>query len=613
MCGIVGYTGTGDAKAVIIEGLKKLEYRGYDSAGLALQIEETLVVTKAAGSVAALENAMLNSPGSAVAGIGHTRWATHGRPTDENAHPHSSCCGEIALVHNGIIENYRSLRQKLQDAGDKHKFTSETDTEILAHLIEDNYSGDLFEAVRSALKGVKGSYALVVLSSREPGRIVCARQDSPLVIGLGNSENLVASDIPALLAHTRRTIVLEDGEFASVTSEKVEVFDATGQPVDKDVLEITWDIEAAEKSGYEHFMLKEIMEQPAAVKETMRQRIDLAKKRVDLAELGFDPEELKKLDKIYLVACGTAYHAGLLGKAIIEKLAGIPVEVDVASEFRYREPLLAKNQLAVVISQSGETADTLAALRLARRSGLKALAVTNVVGSSVSREADHVFYTWAGPEIAVASTKAYLTQLIALYLLAIYIGEVRGYLEPKLAAELIAGLNQLPDLLKEILAESSVSKLKDYCHHLSKWESAFFVGRNLDYPVAMEGALKLKEISYIHAEAYAAGELKHGPLALIVEGIPVIALATQSAVLDKTLSNIQEVNARGGAVFAITQVGFEDVARQVDSVFYLPQVNDILAPVLSAVPTQLIAYYAAIARGGSVDKPRNLAKSVTVE
>jgi glutamine---fructose-6-phosphate transaminase (isomerizing) len=613
MCGIVGYTGTGDARAVIIEGLKKLEYRGYDSAGLALQVENTLAVTKAAGSVAALENILGKAPGSAVTGVGHTRWATHGRPTDENAHPHSSCCGEIALVHNGIIENYRSLRQELQAANSNHKFTSETDTEILAHLIEENYADDLLEAVRSALKGVKGSYALVVLSSREPGRIVCARQDSPLVIGLGSGENLIASDIPALLAHTRRTIVLEDGEFASITPDKVEVFDSTGQPVDKDVLEVTWDIEAAEKSGYEHFMLKEIMEQPAAVKETMRQRIDPVKGCVDLTELGFDAEDLKKIDKIYIVACGTAYHAGLLGKAVIEKLAGIPVEVDVASEFRYREPLMTKNQLAVIISQSGETADTLAALRLARRSGLKALAVTNVVGSSVSREADHVLYTWAGPEIAVASTKAYLTQLIALYLLAIYLGGVRGQIEPQVAAELIADLNQIPEQLKEVLSESSINKLKDYCDHLSKWESAFFVGRNLDYPVAMEGALKLKEISYIHAEAYAAGELKHGPLALIVEGIPVIALATQRAVLDKTLSNIQEVNARGGAVFAITQEGFEDVARQVESVFYLPQVNDLLAPVLSAVPTQLIAYYAAIARGGSVDKPRNLAKSVTVE
>lgn len=612
MCGIVGYAGNKEALAVIIEGLKKLEYRGYDSAGVAFLDVGKLVVVKAAGSVAALEGAMGERSSKIETGIGHTRWATHGRPTDENAHPHQSCSGEIALIHNGIIENYRSIRQRMLDQK-THTFSSETDTEVLVHLIEENYEGDLLKAVRRALKDVKGSYGLVAISSREPGRLVCARQDSPLVIGLGKGENLVASDIPAIIAHTRRALVLEDGEFASVTRDKVEVFDDKGLPVEKDELEITWDIEAAEKGGYDHFMLKEIMEQPAAVKETMRQRINASEGRVDLSELEFAADQIKAFEKIYIVACGTAYHAGLLGKTIIERLTNLTVEVDVASEFRYREPLLKDKQLVIVISQSGETADTLAALRLAREKGVPVLAVTNVVGSSVSREADQVIYTWAGPEIAVASTKAYLTQLIALYLVAIYFGEARGTIAKKDIAEMVKGLNALPAKLKSILTEESVSRLRSYCEHLAKWESAFFIGRNLDYPVAMEGALKLKEISYIHAEAYAAGELKHGPLALIVEGIPVIALATQRAVLDKTLSNIQEVNARGGAVFAITQEGFNDVTKQVEAIFYLPPVDDILAPVLSAVPTQLIAYYAATARGNSVDKPRNLAKSVTVE
>jgi glutamine---fructose-6-phosphate transaminase (isomerizing) len=612
MCGIVGYTGTKEASAVLIDGLKKLEYRGYDSAGIALQQGDQLVISKAAGSVAELETVVGDRYRALKVGIGHTRWATHGRPTDENAHPHSSCCEEIAIVHNGIIENYRFLRQWLTDEAG-HSFRSETDTEVLAHLVEEYYDGDLLEAVRKAVARVEGSYALVALSSREPGRIVCARQDSPLIIGLGEGENLIASDIPALLAHTRNTKVLEDGEFASITAESVEIFNAAGEPIEKELFIITWDIEAAEKGGYEHFMLKEIMEQPAAVKETMRQRIDTAAGRVNLSELDFTTEELSALDKIYIIACGTAYHAGLLGKAVIEKIAGVPVEVEVASEFRYRNPILKENQLAIVISQSGETADTLAALRLARQSGLKVMAITNVVGSSVSREADQVLYTWAGPEIAVASTKAYLTQLIALYLFALYLGEVRGSVDAKLAAELVDGLKSLPEKLHTILAEESLARLRTYCDHLAKWDSAFFVGRNIDYPVAMEGALKLKEISYIHAEAYPAGELKHGPLALIVEGIPVIALATQKSVLDKTLSNIQEVNARGGAVFAITMAGFDDVAKQVENVFYLPPVHETLAPVLGAVPTQLIAYYAALARGSSVDKPRNLAKSVTVE
>ena len=454
MCGIVGYTGKKEACALIIEGLKKLEYRGYDSAGIALQKGGELFVKKAAGAVADLEALLDPDCNKANVGIGHTRWATHGRPTDENAHPHGSCSGEIAVIHNGIIENYRSLRQWLIDEKGHH-FRSETDTEVLAHLIEEYYDGDLLEAVRKAIARVKGSYGLVVLSSFEPGRIVCARQDSPLIIGLGEGENLVASDIPALLAHTRRAMVLEDGDFVSITADKVEICDVEGCLLQRDILEVTWDIEAAEKGGFEHFMLKEIMEQPAAIKETLRQRIDVETGKVDLSELDFAADELANLEKIHIVACGTAYHAGLLGKAVIEKLAAIPVEVDVASEFRYRNPLLKNNQLVIVISQSGETADTLAALRLARQKGLKVLAITNVVGSSVSREADQVLYTWAGPEIAVASTKAYLTQLVALYLWAIYLAEIRGTIKPKLAGELVSGLLALPGQLKTILAEEN--------------------------------------------------------------------------------------------------------------------------------------------------------------
>ncbi len=612
MCGIVGYSGSKAAGKILIDGLKKLEYRGYDSAGLALQGEEGLVINKAAGSVADLEKRMEGQHDSITVGIGHTRWATHGKPTDENAHPHCSCCEDFALVHNGIIENHQSLRSWLTEKGN-HSFTSETDTEVLAHLVEEFYNGDLMAAVRKAVEKVEGSYALVVITSREPGRIVCARQDSPLVVGIGENENFIASDIPALLAHTRKIKVLEDGEFASISAEEINIYDTRGNKTDKEILQVSWDIEAAEKGGYEHFMLKEIMEQPVAVRETMRQRINTAEKAVDLSEIELSGDEIAALEKVHIVACGTAYHAGLVGKTVLEKLASLPVEVDVASEFRYRNPLLGKNDLVIVISQSGETADTLAALRLARHQGLKVLAITNVVGSSVSREADYVMYTWAGPEIAVASTKAYLTQLVSLYLVALHLGAARGVLEKDEIAGLVEGLIALPKHLTAILKEEKVGKLRSYCEHLANWDNAFFVGRNLDYPVAMEGALKLKEISYIHAEAYAAGELKHGPLALIVEGVPVIALATQKPVLDKTLSNIQEVNARGGAVFAITFEGFDAVDDQVESVFYLPLVEEILAPVLSAVPTQLIAYYTALIRGSSIDKPRNLAKSVTVE
>lgn len=610
MCGIVGYTGSKAAFEILIKGLKKLEYRGYDSAGVALQGEGCLKVVKSAGTLFNLANHPAAGSESVTAGIGHTRWATHGPPTNENAHPHTSCCKSFAVVHNGIIENHRALRTRLQELG--HRFRSQTDSEVVAHLLEDCYDGDLLQAVRDALEYVEGSYALAVISSKEEGRLVCARKESPLVIGLGEGENFVASDLPALLPHTRRTYILEDGELASVTPDSVEIYNRRGARVEKDIFQVPWDDVAAEKGGYDHFMLKEIMEQPAAVRDTLRQRVDAD--RVNLDELDFTAEELSRLEKINIVACGTAYHAGMAGKYIIEKLTKLPVEVDLASEFRYRDPLLVGGkQLMIVISQSGETADTMAALRLSKKKGVRVLAITNVVGSSISREADKVLFTWAGPEIAVASTKAFLTQLIALYLLSIWLGGVRGALSSEISKKLIKGLQTLPERLKSLLAAERLHEIRDYARTLSGHENAFFIGRNLDYVTAMEGALKLKELSYIHAEAYAAGELKHGPLALITENIPVIALVTQQDIMDKTMSNIQVVTARGGAVFAVTFEGNTGVAREADKVFYLPPVDDLLSPVLSVVPLQLLAYYTALERGCNVDKPRNLAKSVTVE
>lgn len=611
MCGIVGYAGSGKTRDILVGGLKKLEYRGYDSAGLALLVDDMIRVEKTAGTIEKLENMTAGKKNDSSLGIGHTRWATHGAPTDENSHPHVSCCKSFALVHNGIIENHRELRARLLERG--HQFVSQTDTEVLTHLVEEYYAGDLLGAVQRATAEVKGSYALVVISSREPGKMICARKDSPLIIGLGEKENLVASDIPALLAFTRRVYILEDGEYAVVTAGKAEVVDREGSAVAKEVIEVQWDAVAAEKGGYEHFMLKEIMEQPAAVKDTLRRRIDEKAGRVILDELNFTPGELRKLEKIFIVACGTAYHAGLAARYALEKLAGVSVEVELASEFRYREPLFKENQLVLVVSQSGETADTLAALRLARRNGVRVVAVTNVVGSSAAREAGDVLFTWAGPEVAVASTKAYLTQLIALYLFTIYLAEARESITSELRAELVEELALLPGQLSRVLQEGRLRELRSYSGRLARWEDAFFLGRGMDYAVALEGALKLKEISYIHAEACAAGELKHGTLALITPGIPVIALATQNSVIEKTMSNLQEVKARGGEIFLVTQEEREEMAGLADTVFFIPAVRDILAPVLAAVPLQLIAYYTSAARNCSIDKPRNLAKSVTVE
>ncbi|GGJ00728.1 glutamine--fructose-6-phosphate aminotransferase [Alicyclobacillus cellulosilyticus] len=609
MCGIVGYIGPRDVQPVVVEGLRKLEYRGYDSAGIATVRDGRVFVTKSVGRLQNLEEKLREAGAPAHLGIGHTRWATHGRPSDENAHPHLDCSGRFALVHNGIIENYLSLRAELIARG--HRFRSETDTEVVVHLIEELYDGDLAATMRKVASRIRGAYALVVIAADDPETLVAVRKSSPLVIGLGEGEQFVASDIPAVLAYTRRVYVLDDGEMAVVRRAGVEVFHLDGRPVAKQVLEVTWDPVAAERGGYPHFMLKEIHEQPKAIRDTLIGRIAEGRDGVELAELGWPAGFAENMDRIHIVACGTSWHAGLVGKVWIEQLARVPVDVEIASEYRYRDVLRTPRTLMVVISQSGETADTLAALRAAKEGGYRVLAITNVVGSSVAREADDVIITWAGPEIAVASTKAYTTQLVALLLLAIHLGLARGTLAADKAREMLQALDNLPQLADQVL--DTAPQLAQFAERYKDAHDTFFIGRGLDYAVALEGALKLKEISYIHAEAYAAGELKHGTLALITEGVPVIALATQPHLYEKTMSNIKEVKARDAFVLGMTFVGNEDLAQVVDEVIYLPQTLPVLAPVLAVIPLQLLAYYAAVARGNDVDKPRNLAKSVTVE
>lgn len=609
MCGIVGYIGKQSAYPVLIEGLKKLEYRGYDSAGVALHEENGIKVVKAKGEISALEDKIGNVYPNGNIGIGHTRWATHGAPSDVNAHPHCACSEEFAVVHNGIIENYLTLRHWLEDLG--HSFSSETDTEVLAHLVEHFYEGDILQAVQHSMRELEGSFATVFLCRREDDRLICVRKDSPLIIGLGEDENFVASDVPAVLNYTRRIFILEDGDIAELTPSSVELYSSNGHKLSREIRNINWSAEEAEKGGYPHFMIKEIEEQPRALRETMRARLSEGDTEVDLSELNFSPHEVEDFKKISIVACGTAYHAGLVGKYIMENILRIPVEVDLASEFRYRDPMLDEKTLVIVISQSGETADTLAALRMAKEKGNRVLAITNVLGSSVAREADKVLYTWAGPEIAVASTKAYLTQLLCLNLLTLYLAKRRRVIDAATLQELCRQILELPGQVEKILEQKD--KIEEITRYVAKWEHAFFIGRNIDFAVALEGALKLKEISYIHAEAYASGELKHGTLALIVEGIPVIALATQSSVFEKSMSNIMEVKARSGYVICFTREDKKEIENQVDKTFYLPSTKDILMPLLTVVPLQLLSFYTAVERGCSVDKPRNLAKSVTVE
>ena len=608
MCGIVGFVGKKEASNVLVEGLSKLEYRGYDSAGVAIIEDGKINVKKYKGRLKNLEDKLKEEPLRGTIGIGHTRWATHGEPSDVNSHPHNNGQATISVVHNGIIENYIKLREWLGKKG--YEFFSETDTEVIPNLIDYYYNGDLFEAVTKAVNKLEGSYAIGVISNNEPDKLIAVRKDSPLIVGLGEDEYFIASDIPAVLNHTRDVYLLEDKEFVVITKDGVELKTEDGEKIEKEVYHVTWDAVSAEKGGYEDFMLKEIHEQPKAIKDTLTSRI-VKNEPINIDNIDFTKEDLEKFDRIFIVACGTAYNAGLVGKAAIEKMVKIPVEVDIASEFRYRDPLITEKSLLIVVSQSGETADTLAVLRDAKKVGARVLAVTNVVGSSVSREADDVIYTWAGPEIAVASTKAYETQLIAMYIIALYFAEKKGVMSAEEIEAIKDELAVLPDKVTDVLERKEELQRfasKNYMH-----KDMFFLGRGVDYAVAIEGSLKLKEISYIHSEAYAGGELKHGPIALIEEGTSVIALLTEERLKDKMISNIREVVTRGAKVFAIAFEGDEEAEKVADEVVYIPRTLDILSPVLSVVPLQLISYYVAKEKGCDVDKPRNLAKSVTVE
>jgi glucosamine--fructose-6-phosphate aminotransferase (isomerizing) len=648
MCGIMGYVGHRSALPILLDGLRRLEYRGYDSAGIALLEDGHIEVRKAAGKLARLE-ALLSGEAlhRGTVGIGHTRWATHGLPTDHNAHPHSDCSGRVVVIHNGIIENFLPLKEELLARG--HAFRSDTDTEVLAHLIEEEIYGSdhpsphppktprgrdarqggtrpqvqdrrpahpsgtmipLEEAVRRAVAHTRGAYAIVVLCSDQPDRIVAVRQISPLIVGLGQGETILASDIPAVLPHTRDVLIIEDGEMAVITATGATLQQLDGTPVTRAPVRITWDAAMAEKGGFPHFMLKEIYEQPRALQETMMGRLD-APATIELDGVAYPPNFVTGLRKIWITACGTAYHAGLVGRWLFEHWAQIPVEVELASELRYRDPLIGSDVLAIAVSQSGETADTLAAAREARRRGARVAAITNVVGSTLSREADDVLYIRAGPEIAVASSKAYITMLVALHMLALDLALRRGTLTPARATALIAALKALPAKAQEVLRrESEVAAL---AQRLADREHMFFIGRGLDYAVAMEGSLKLKEISYLHCDALAAGELKHGTLALVTPGVPVFALVTQRAVYDKIVSNIQEVKARGGFVIAVAYDTDVEITKHADVVLRIPETEDTLAPVLAIIPLQLFAYHVARQRGNDIDQPRNLAKSVTVE
>lgn len=610
MCGIVGYVGRENAREIIIDGLKRLEYRGYDSAGIAVVQNGKILLRKHVGGIANLENLIGDDPMTSGTGIGHTRWATHGAPSDLNAHPHLNGNGTIAVVHNGIIENYVELKEMLvRDHG--VVFRSETDTEVIAHLIGIHYNGDLEDAVYAAVSEMRGAYAISVIAAAEPEKIVAVRKDAPLIAGLGNGCNFIASDIPALLKYVKEIYLIENNEMVVLTPDSVKIYDENRQEVHRDVFHVTWDADAAEKEGYDHFMLKEIYEQPKGLYETLTRRLN-EDGTIRLDGISMTKEEIEGFTKIYIVACGTAYHAGLVGKYIIEKLARVPVEVDVASEFRYRDPFVDDKTLFIAISQSGETLDTLAALREAKRKGARVLSVVNVVGSSVARESDDVFYTWAGPEIAVASTKAYTTQLMCMYLIGLHMGYVRGTITREYYDQFIADLLAIPDKLKVCLAKNA-GIIEGLSKMLYNKEQVFFIGRGLDSSVSYEGSLKLKEISYINSFAIAAGELKHGTIALMEPGTLVVTLATQDFLYEKMLSNIQEVKARGAHVMSIAKEGNTAIEAHSNEVIYIPACRDEITPLLSVVPLQLFAYYVARERGCNIDKPKNLAKSVTVE
>lgn len=608
MCGIVGYVGESQAAPILLEGLSKLEYRGYDSAGMAVYDGEKLRVKKSIGRLKVLSELTHDGrllPG--VLGIGHTRWATHGEPSDMNAHPHYNKDMSIAVVHNGIIENYLKLRKKLQGKG--YEFISETDTEVLAHLLDYYYKGDPLEAITKVMHRVEGSYALGIIFIDHPDAVFAVRKDSPLIVGKGTDGNLIASDVPAVLKYTRDVYFIQNEEIARLTKDHIDFFSMDADPIEKESQTIEWDVNAAEKGGYEHFMLKEMYEQPKTVRDTLSPRIKNG--QVVIEELGMTDEEIQAVNRIHIVACGSAYHTGVTAKYVFEGMARIPVEVDLASEFRYRKPILEKNDLVIIISQSGETADSLAALREAKACGVKTLGIVNVVGSSIAREADKVMYTWAGPEISVATTKAYSAQLIAQYLLAIKFAAARGRLSDDAVLGLLKELRTLPDQIEMLL--SNKGKIQKFANRYIAAKDVFFIGRGIDYAISMEGSLKLKEISYVHSEAYAAGELKHGTISLIEDGTLVVAVATQEDLYKKTVSNMQEVKTRGAFVMAVTNEGNTDIERVADYVIYVPKINSYFTNSLAIIPLQLFSYYVSVGKGCDVDKPRNLAKSVTVE
>lgn len=602
MCGIVGYLGNRQATDVLVDGLSKLEYRGYDSAGVAVNNgKDQLKIRKFQGRLAVLAEDLQKSPIEGHLGIGHTRWATHGVPSDENAHPHFNEDKTIAVVHNGIIENYLELRAELQAEG--YNFVSQTDTEVAAHMISKYYQGDLLDAVYKATARFRGAYALGVICTDNDKELVAVRKDSPLIVGLGDGENFIASDIPAVLKYTRKVYYLENGEYVHITADKVEVLNENREVVDKKVNEITWDVEAASKGGYDHFMIKEIYEQPEGTKNTLMRRLD-ENGEIKLDDIDITKEQLDKINKIYIVACGTAYNAGLVGAHAVQRFLKVPVVTDIASEFRYSDPFIDENTLVILASQSGETADTLSVLREAKAKGATVLSIANVVGSSIARESDYTLYTWAGPEIAVASTKAYTTQIVAFIMIALDFAYKKGTITKEEYMNYIEELKLIPDQVAEVL--KCEDQVKEIAKQLVDKKDVFYLGRGLDYSTAMEGALKIKEISYTHAEAFAAGELKHGTIALIEEGVPVVVLATQQNLFEKMLSNMQEVKARGAYVISVTEQGNSEVEKSSDAVIYIPKVDNILAGILSVIPLQLLAYYVAKDRGCDIDKPRNL-------
>ncbi len=609
MCGIVGYIGKKNVMDVLLDGLKKLEYRGYDSAGVAIVEQGALKIRRSVGKLKSLEKSLLNDPLHGDFGIGHTRWATHGRPSEENAHPHQDCTKSIVVVHNGIIENYLPLKKRLIKDG--HKFITETDTEVIAHLIESHFTDSLEEAVLKSLPELKGVYALAILSTKEQGKIIGARFGPPLIIGQGKGENFLASDIPAILSHTKNMIFLGDGEIAILRKDKISVKNTKGKTLQKETSTITWNPILAEKGGYKHFMLKEIHEQPRALRDTLFGRISLDSGNVYLNDIKISEEEFKKFQKVCIIACGTSLHAGLVGKFLFEKMVLMPTEVDYGSEFRYREPIITPETLYIVISQSGETADSLAALREAKSKGALSIGICNVVGSMLTREATGTIYTHAGPEIGVASTKAFTSQISALYILALYLGRLKGTLSEEDVRKHSQFLMRIPAQMEETLRKEH--EIEELAKKLSHAKDFLFLGRGINYPIALEGALKLKEISYIHAEGYPAGEMKHGPIALIDENLPVVALAIKDKVYEKILSNIEEVKARSGIVLALTNDNNSELEGKADYIFTIPETLDLLYPLLLSIPLQLLAYYIALRLGCDVDQPRNLAKSVTVE